>query len=302
MAKHEVVVARSDQSTVQRVGNELAALQAWIADLPGPCAVLMESTGRYHQLLAEALHAAGHRVYLVNGLKLSQYRKSVGQRAKTDPSDARLLLRYLQHEHAALTPWRPTPENISAIRTLLKRRSEVIKHTVALRQSFSDVPQIDTAEVIASLKATVAKLDRLINGLIEHQDIKDEARRCRQITGVGPLTSAALTATYYAGNFTRVDAFIAFIGLDLIANDSGRKTGRRRLSKKGDSEVRRLLHNAAMSACRVGKWKQYYERYLARGFERTQALVILARKIARVAFSLLKTGRDYDEALLFGSA
>ncbi|MEM9604878.1 MAG: IS110 family transposase, partial [Pseudomonadota bacterium] len=45
-----------------------------------------------------------------------------------------------------------------------------------------------------------------------------------------------------------------------------------------------------------------YERYLARGFERTQALVILARKIARVAVSLLKTGRDYDQALLFGSA
>ena len=139
VAKDEVVVARSDRSTVQRVGNTLAALESWIADLPGPCAVLMESTGRYHQLLAETLHAAGHRVYLVNGLKLSQYRKSVGQRAKTDPSDARLLLRYLQHEHAALTPWQPAPENISAIRTLLKRRSEVIKHTVALRQSFSDL-------------------------------------------------------------------------------------------------------------------------------------------------------------------
>jgi len=302
VAKDEIVIARADQPAVQSVENTQRALKTWVATLPQQSAVLMESTGRYHQLIATLLHTAGHTVYLVNGLKLSQYRKSVGQRAKTDPSDAKLLLRYLQHEYAALSPWQPAPENISTIRTLLKRRSEVIKHTVALRQSFSDVPQIDTQEVIASLKATVLKLDRLIQDLIQQEDIAHAAKRCKQITGVGPLTSAALTATYFSGHFTRVDAFIAFIGLDLLANDSGRKSGRRRLSKQGDPEMRRLLHNAAMSASRVGRWKQYYERYLERGFERTQALVILARKIARVAFGLLRTGRDYDETTLFGPA
>jgi len=284
VAKDEIVIARADQPAVQSVENTQRALKTWVATLPQQSAVLMESTGRYHQLIATLLHTAGHTVYLVNGLKLSQYRKSVGQRAKTDPSDAKLLLRYLQHEYAALSPWQPAPENISTIRTLLKRRSEVIKHTVALRQSFSD------------------ELDRLIQDLIQQEDIAHAAKRCKQITGVGPLTSAALTATYFSGHFTRVDAFIAFIGLDLLANDSGRKSGRRRLSKQGDPEMRRLLHNAAMSASRVGRWKQYYERYLERGFERTQALVILARKIARVAFGLLRTGRDYDETTLFGPA
>ena len=36
-----------------------------------------------------------------------------------------------------------------------------------------------------------------------------------------------------------------------------------------------------MAAARKGRWKLLYEQYQARGLKKTQALVILARKLAK---------------------
>ncbi|WP_423776843.1 transposase [Bacillus velezensis] len=84
------------------------------------------------------------------------------------------------------------------------------------------------------------------------------------------------------------------LGLDVCVRQSGNQNARGTLSKKGDPEVRRLLHNAAMAASRSATWKPFYQACIARGFSCTQALVALARKIARVAFSLMKTGTQYQ--------
>ncbi len=90
------------------------------------------------------------------------------------------------------------------------------------------------------------------------------------------------------------DAFIAFLGLDVRVRDSGTCRGRRKLTKQGDPELRRLLHLAAMQACRHPSWQGFYQRYTDRGLSKIQALVILARKLARVAFALLKNQSIYQ--------
>jgi len=110
---------------------------------------------------------------------------------------------------------------------------------------------------------------------------------------VGELTATALVMAFLRGDFQRSDAYVAFLGLDVRVRDSGKQRGRRKLTKKGDPEIRRLLHNAAMAASRQPTWKDTYQRYRARGLKTTQALVILARKLARIAFSLMKHQTEY---------
>ena len=56
---------------------------------------------------------------------------------------------------------------------------------------------------------------------------------------VGPLTALALVALYHRGEFVCADAFIAFMGMDVRVRESGQWRGRRKLTKKGDPEVRR---------------------------------------------------------------
>jgi transposase len=82
--------------------------------------------------------------------------------------------------------------------------------------------------------------------------------------------------------------------MDPRANDSGTKTGRRRLSKRGPAELRRLLFNAAMSGVRTPIWNPMYLKARAAGKTSTEALIIVARKILRVAFSLFKTKSTFE--------
>ncbi len=70
--------------------------------------------------------------------------------------------------------------------------------------------------------------------------------------------------------------------------------GRRKLTKKGRAELRRLLYMAAMAARRSETRRGFYDRHRARGLSTIQALVALARKLARVAFALLKNATEYQ--------
>ena len=61
------------------------------------------------------------------------------------------------------------------------------------------------------------------------------------------------------------DAFIAFMGLDVRVRESGYFRGKRKLTKKGNPEMRRLLFNAARSGAKTKQWNAYYLAMRARG-------------------------------------
>ena len=90
------------------------------------------------------------------------------------------------------------------------------------------------------------------------------------------------------------DAFIAFSGLDRHLDESGHHVGRRRLSKRGPSELRRLLYIAAMAAAKMKLWKPVYEHYWAKWLSTTAALVVIARRIARTAWSVYTHKTEFN--------
>lgn len=168
-----------------------------------------------------------------------------------------------------------------------------------MRQSLASLPEFK-----APLQALLQRLQRLdqllcrrITELLRQSGSWADAQRCQAIEGVGPITAAVLANAFRRGPFRSSDAFIAFIGLDVRVRDSGLQHGRRRLTKQGDAEIRRLLYTAAMAASRSAHWRRFYQRYRQRGLQPTQVLVILARKIARVAFALMKQQLDYNPNL-----
>jgi transposase len=294
VAKDELMVSIAGE-TPFLLQNTPAAIRRWLRGLHGPLRLALESTGVFHLELACQAHACGHAVYLIDGYRLNRYREGVGGRAKTDATDARLLVRYLRNEGADLRRWIPPSHDYRVLQRLLHRRATVVRARTAIQQSLRDVPGLKTTlqATLRQLDRTIAAIGRRLRETLLRAGWQHHARRCRQIEGIGPVTAAALVMAFARGRFANSDAFIAFLGLDVRIRDSGRKRGQRKLTKQGDGELRRLLYLAAMQAKAQPAWRAFFQRHIERGLTKIQAINALARKLARVAFSLMKNETEY---------
>jgi transposase len=290
VAKDAVVVACAEHSfPVKSLPNQRAPLRAWLKSLPAGSRIGLESTGAYHELLADLAQAQGYTVFLLNPLETRHYAKAMGTRAKTDRVDAELIARLIAQEHTRLRAYTPPTANQRKLDRLIRRRATIVRIKGTLKLTMRNLggfaPELKA--VMGKLDALIAKIDSTMSAMAACSPKHQEAQqRLQTIVGVGPLVGITLTNTLERVPFRKADAFVAFTGLDPRANDSGHKAGRRRLSKRGPAELRRLLFNAAMSAIKTKVWKPIYEYYRTQGWSTTATLVIIARKIARAAWSI----------------
>lgn len=301
VSKATLDIAIEDQPGSIQIANTATAIRRWLKLLPAECYLGVESTGSYHQLLTRQAIAKGHTVYLLNPRDLSHYARAVGRRAKTDRLDAQLIARYLAREHANLYPYALPTELQAQLDSLIQRRHAVVTTQMTLRQSFDALPLKPRAfaRTMRALTALISELDQRMQRLVaEDPQLAPIAQNLDTVVGFGPLLSNAMANALTRHPFKNADAFIAFIGFDPRVSDSGQHRGRRHLSKRGPAELRRLLYVAAMSACKTKLWQQFYERYRARGLSSTATLVILARKLARIGFSIVKHGTVFQPELI----
>jgi transposase len=301
VAKATLSACRHGTKQLQGLANEQSAVQAWLDSLPRQALIAMESTGRYQQLLARLAHASGRRVYVLNAQDVFFYAKGLGARGKTDRKDARVIARYLAEHYRELKAWAPASSSHEQLRELLRCRAGVADKRASLRQLLREVADLDGLRLAIErqLDQALDAIDAKITALLS-QDAALE-RRCRQlrtITGIGPQGSAMLGCLFSRIDFASADAVVAYSGFDPRPHDSGEKSGRRRISKRGSPELRRQLYLAAFAASHSKALGPLYRSLKDRGFKATQALVILARKLLRVAWAVWRTGQDFDASLI----
>jgi transposase len=287
-----VDVASHDGSVpARKVENSASALRGWLKQLPPGSRIAVEATGTLHRLLVSLAHAAGFTVYVLNPAQLSYYARSVGRRAKTDRLDAELIARYLANEHAHLHPWQPPSALQQEIDDLVRRRATLVAQRVALRQSFKGVTALGTvsAQLDKAFGKAVEAVDKQIKSVVAKNDVlAAQCARLRAIPGIGHLIAVALANRLGAIPFRSADAAVAFIGLDPRTRESGTYRGQKKLSKRGDAELRRLLYVAAMAAARNPQIAPLVQSCRRRGLSAIAAYNVLARRLLRSAWSLLK--------------
>jgi transposase len=292
VAKAALEIATADAiSPTQTITNDRTAISTWLATLPATAQLALESTGRYHELAVELAGGRGLRVYLVNQRALHHYAKAVHRGAKTDRLDARLIARYLAHEHAQLRPYTPPSAAVQELLRLQRRRAQLMVTLTSLRQSLAELdvchPQQRTA---------LQGVRQLIAAEPARADL---AQRLATIPGFGPLNSRHYATLLPRLAPPRLSALISYVGLDPRPRDSGTFKGQRTLSKHGPAETRRLSYLAAMAAARYdADWKTLKDQLIARGRSTTEAFCILARRLLRIAYALYRDGGVYDPAKL----
>ena len=128
-------------------------------------------------------------------------------------------------------------------------------------------------------------------------------RRLQQIPGFGPLVSTATVAAIGNGAaFRRGRDFAAWVGVVPRQYSTGGKQKMFGISKRGNIYLRRMLiHGARAVLFRVkydtGGFGQWVQR-LAQRAPRNKVVVAIANKLARMAWAVLSSGKDYQHQRL----
>lgn len=299
----EIVLAwvRSQRSCLT-IANNRKAILTWLKQLPAHCVIGVEATGRLHQLLADLAVAHGHTVYVLNPKHVASYAKGIGQRGKTDPLDAAVIARYVDRERDDLHPY-TTPSALQrTLRDLISQRAAVVRHSTALKQSIAATGKGLNSALKRAYQATLKRLNKLLTEInhelkrtiAANQALESKRKQLQTITGIGFINSAALTHRFDRTPFANSDAVVAAYGMDPRPRDSGNKVGKRRLTKQGNPEDRRLIYLAAQSASKTKLFNPLYKALLAKSFATTEAIVIIARKLLRIAFAVWTSGKPFN--------
>src|SRR5690606_19570788 len=96
--------------------------------------------------------------------------------------------------------------------------------------------------------------------------------------------------------FENQKQLVSYSGYDVIENQSGQRVGRTRISKQGNTHIRRILHFAAFNMVRyeVGSFHQLYQRVYDRTKIKMKAYVAVQRKLLCLIYALWRNDSVFD--------
>lgn len=259
---------------------------------------ILEPTGRYSQEVARAAREAGRDVRLAQPKKAQLFLKSVQSRAKTDKLDAGGLALY--GLSCDLAPYPLKSEMQDELDQLLAARRGLSQSLCELQARQRELPRaaLTLQPAVLALQEQLKDADRQIAALTKSPQAPElhAVKELQKVPGVGPVIAATMVSRLTARSFSHPDEFVAYCGLDVRVRQSGKRSGQLGLSKQGEAELRRLLYLAAQASLRAKgtPFKAQYERERAKGLSSTAALCAVARKMARLCWSLVHHGSTYD--------
>jgi transposase len=260
--------------------------------------VVMEATGKLHRLARRMLSQAGYAVAAVNPSRPREFAKSIGQLAKTDKIDARLLALY-----GACTSPRVTPapaETVAELQELVLARQAVKADETAIKNRCGAAESALLKRLLkrqlAVCERVAANLEAAIAALIEGDHVlKSRYDILLSIKGIGPTVARTLIACLPELGLLPAGKAAALAGVVPFNDDSGDSKGLRRV-QGGRAHVRTALYMAAVSAARCNPdMKAFYARLRARGKEAKLALTAVMRKLVVLGSSLIRENRTWTE-------
>lgn len=268
---------------------------------PADIRVVIEATGIYHESLAYALYDAGFQICVVNPARTHEFSNSLGSVHKTDAKDSLMLAQYscrMQPER-----WQPEAEEIRELKALIARlealEADLQRETNRLEKAEFNRTSERVIEsltlMIERLKEEKARLEKDIDDHIDrHPQLKKDRELMASIPGVGDVVSRMMLSLIHSRSFNNARQVSAFVGLIPRIQESGQWKGRSRLSKQGPSRIRAKLYMASVVCV---QWnpdiKAQYERLLANGKSKMQALGAAMRKLVQICFGVVKHQSEY---------
>ncbi len=262
---------------------------AGIAELAAFCRqhqaelAVMEATGGYERLAFLSLWEAGMPCGMTNPRSVRRYAEAMGILEKTDRIDASVIARFAHAKNLQPTP-APTPAQ-QRLKALVARLRQVTDDLTVQKQRRASLAgnaemlaSID--EVIALLKRQSRKLEGEIASMIDDDPLWAQlAESWRSVKGVAGRTVARLMADVPEIGIYSNKAVAKLVGLAPLADDSGKRKGKRSI-RGGRASVRSILFLVARIAAKYDKsLAAFRDRLLAAGKHKMTVRIALAHKL-----------------------
>lgn len=149
---------------------------------------------------------------------------------------------------------------------------------------------------IRELDEKLAEIEKLMRE--KYQEIP-YAKNILEISGIGENTLSGILAEM--GDISRFDdvkEIQKLSGLGLVACSSGKHKGETKISHRGRKRLRYWLFQAAKSAvAHAEEFKELHVYYTTRAdnpLKKMQSLIVIACKLLRIIYGILKNGTVYD--------
>ena len=265
-----------------------------------PAVVLMEATGGYEAELACALQAAGLPVAIINPRQGREFARSMGQLAKTDRIDARVLAELaavLARRDDLERYLRPLPDaQQQDLAALVARRRQLVTMLGAERQRLAHARAAVRPSLEAIIRAIRHQLD-LVEGEMAAPVARHHAsihRLLRSAGGIGPIASATLIADLPELGRLNRRQISALVGVAPFARDSGAMRGRRTVIG-GRAAPRRPPYMATLPAPRLNPPRPALAPPPGRAGKRPKvALVACMRKLLTILNAMVRTQQHFE--------
>jgi transposase len=182
---------------------------------------------------------------------------------------------------------------------VLPQRAEQVRRAA---EAMAEELPVLARQAITDLRAHLTYLDARVGQyerqLVELARQQAGAKRIQAVSGVGPLTASAITASIASGHeFANGRQFAAWLGLVPRQYSTGGKSKLGRITKRGDAYLRTLLmlgaravlQSATQKKDRLSRWALAVRA--RRGYHR--AIIAVAAKNARIIWALLAKNEEF---------
>jgi transposase len=298
VAKDSIEVCCSDASTDSFDNSDAGhtGLIQWLSR-KHVALVVLEATGGYERACAATLAQAHLPVSVINPRQARDFARAMGQLAKTDRLDARVLAGFASVLHAqGHQPRALASEEQRELSALVVRRRQLVAMLVAERQRLPLAHRLARGSIEAMIEALLGQLKDIDQDLerVLQERYADLSALLQSVKGVGPSTASTLIAELpELGHLTRKQ-IASLAGLAPMNRDSGLFRGQRHIFG-GRATVRRVLFLAALVATRFNPAiRVCYLRLLEAGKPRKVALVACMRKLLVTLNAMARTGTRWQ--------
>ena len=266
----------------------ITALMNWAGDVH----YVFESTGGYERLAAWMVMAAKGTASIVNPARVRYFALALGQIAKTDPIDAKII-----RDYAACTNPKPSVKPSDSQRrltALVDRRGHLkdMYTSESNRLGCADEPGM-IKHIKLHLKWLEKQLEKIESeitaNISKDETMKEKVLRIQRIKGLGIVNAVTLLAHLpEIGSLSRRE-IASLAGLAPFNKDSGRKKGKRHIYG-GRSRLRACLYMAAMNAIKYNPvMREFYQRLVEQNHRpKMVAITAVMRKLVIAANSAVK--------------